>query len=184
MWKFYWSTYWLPTLVSSGRLEPPKSFLEGLKQGAGSYKSHIPGIRTLRDAVINAFGHINDELMRRFNDSFFTFEEFLEFVVWTSNLGIVDVHWAPYTEQCLPCQKDYRYILHLETIQEESRILLKDVGYPERFHLTTQHRTKGYTYTPLQDDFHYYKDLPESLMASILEIYKHDFDLFEYSKNI
>ncbi|XP_042883426.1 uncharacterized protein LOC122260289 [Penaeus japonicus] len=161
MWKFYWSTYWLPTLVSSGRLDPPKNFLEGLKQGAGSDKSHIPGIRTLRDAVIRAFGHINDELMRRFNNAFFTFEEFLEFVVWTNNLGIVDVHWAPYTEQCLPCQKDYRYILHLETIQEESRILLS-LDIQSGF--ISQHRTKD-TYTPLQDDFHYYKDLPETPAA-------------------
>lgn len=183
-WMFYWQTYWLPALVSSGRLTPPKRFLEDLKEGAASDKSLNLGIRRLRDAVSSAFGSVQDELTKRCSNSSFTFQEFLEFVVWTNDLGIRDVHWAPFTELCLPCQEDYHYILHLETIQEESRMLLKDVGYPEEFELTTQHRTKGHTNTLTQDDFQYYEDVPESLMKGVLEIYMHDFDLFGYVPSV
>ncbi|XP_047474096.1 carbohydrate sulfotransferase 9-like [Penaeus chinensis] len=183
-WMFYWLTYWLPALVSSGRLAPPKRFLEGLKEGAPSDKSFNLGIKRLRDAVTSAFGGVQDKLTKRCSNSSFTFHEFLEFVVWANDLGIRDVHWAPYTEQCLPCQKDYHYILHLETIQEECRMLLKDVGYPKELNFTTQHQTKGCTNTLPRDDFQYYKDVPGSLMKAVLEIYKHDFELFGYSKYV
>lgn len=183
-WMFYWRSYWLPALVSSGRLAPPKRFLEDLKEGTTSDKSFNLGIKRLRDAVISAFGSVQDELTKRYSNSSFTFQEFLEFVVWANDLGIRDVHWAPFTEQCLPCQKEYHYILHLETIQEECRMLLKDVGYPEEFNLTTQHQTKGCTNTLPRDDFQYYKDVPRSLMKAVLEIYMHDFDLFGYSKYV
>ncbi|XP_042883417.1 uncharacterized protein LOC122260282 [Penaeus japonicus] len=136
----------------------------------------------LFDASLTAYGYMNESLVSKYGNSSFTFKEFLEFIVWSRDLGVLDIHWSPYTELCIPCTRDYQYILHLETIEAEARLLLKDVGYPEEVQLTTKHRIKGLTQTVHPDDLHYYQDLPESLLEKILHIYEFDFDIFGYKK--
>lgn len=133
---------------------------------------------------MDTYGTVSQDLQLRFSNATFTFQEFLEFILWVDGLGMRDLHWGTYTEQCIPCQEDYQYILHLETIDSESRVLLQDVGYPEDIQLATKHRTKGLSRTLSTSDLQYYKNLPRSLVNKILKFYEHDFDLFGYSRDI
>ncbi|XP_047475157.1 uncharacterized protein LOC125029298 [Penaeus chinensis] len=137
----------------------------------------------LQNVIMNTYSESEEQLKRRFGTYSFTFKEFLEFVIWSDKLGITDIHWTPYTELCAPCLLDYQYILHLETIDTESKVLLQDVGYPKDIKLTTKHKTKGLTKSLHKDDLQYYKHVPKNLMDKILKLYESDFQLFGYSKN-
>lgn len=137
----------------------------------------------LQNAIMNTYSKSKEQLKTRFGSYSFTFKEFLEFVIWSDKLGITDIHWTPYTELCAPCLLDYQYILHLETIKTEAKVLLHDVGYPEDIKLNTKHKTKGLTKSLHKDDLQYYKNVPKSLMDKILKLYESDFQLFGYSKN-
>lgn len=137
----------------------------------------------LVDATVAAYSNMDETLIAKYGNSSFTFLEFLEFVVWSRDHGVLDQHWSPYIELCVPCKTDYQYILHLETIEEETRVLLKDVGYPEEFQIDTKHKTKGLTHTVHSDDLHYYKGVPKSLLIEILHIFEYDLDIFGYNAN-
>lgn len=179
---FYWYNYWLPTLISSGRLAPSKEFLKRVRDARSIPGTSSLGIAKLRDAVMDTYG--SEDLKTQFSNATFTFREFLEFILWADELGMRDLHWGTYTEQCLPCQEDYQYILHLESVDAESRVLLQDVGYPEDIRLATKHRTKGLSHSLSTNDLEYYKDLPKALVNKIIKFYEYDFELFGYNKDI
>lgn len=138
----------------------------------------------IEGAAIEAYKGVMLDQIERHRNASFTFNEFLQFVVWSSDKGVIDQHWTPYTDLCFPCQQDYQYILHLEAVSEESRVFLKDIGYPDEFRLTTEHRTKGLTENLNVSDIQYFKDVPPSLLEKVIKIYEKDFELFGYSKSL
>ena len=52
-------------------------------------------------------------MMERFRNASFTFNQFLQHVVWTHEQGMPDLHWMTYTESCDPCRRKQDYILKL-----------------------------------------------------------------------
>ncbi|XP_047474895.1 uncharacterized protein LOC125029129 [Penaeus chinensis] len=214
-WNYYWYGYWLPALISSGRVAASSNFEEMLRQNlevfdfisrhhvvkddhveitkendfsdqdkfVGSYMIVVGRQMGLRDAVSFAYKDMEEQLKTRYGNVSFSFNEFLEFVVWTNDLGVLDSHWTPYTELCVPCKQNYQYILHLETIAQESEVLLQDVGYPKEFRLPAKHRTKEHTNVTYVDDLAYFKNVPKDLIEKILKIYEYDFDVFGYKRN-
>lgn len=211
-WSYYWYNYWLPTLISSGRVAPSWEFTEMLRQNLevfdfiskhhvlkdrrvvitkkndfnnqdefiGTYMTVIGRQKGLEDAVAFAYGNVTEQLKAHYGNVSFSFAEFLEFVVWSNEQGVPDNHWTPYSELCVPCNQDYQYILHLETIAQESEVLLDDVGYPKKIRLPVRYRSKERSYG---QDLGYYKNVPKNLMEKILQIYETDFDIFGYSKD-
>lgn len=149
----------------------------------GTYMAVVGRQMGLRDAVVFAYGNMTEQLKTRYGNVSFSFNEFLEFVVWSNDLGVLDSHWTPCTELCVPCRQDYQYILHLETIAQESEVLLQDVGYPQEFRLPAKHRTKEHANVTDSDDLAYFKNVPKDLMERILKIYEFDFDVFGYKPN-
>lgn len=215
-WLDRWHVFWLPALISSGRVAPTEEFLRLVRRDVQAFEfvseNHVvqddrvvvtkkhhfaeedisAGLSMvakgrqfgLFDATVVAYSSLNESLVAKYGNSSFTFREFLEFIVWSRDLGVLDGHWSPIAELCAPCEKDYQYILHLETVEEEAGVLLRDVGYPEEFRIETKHRTKGLTRTVHPDDLHYYKGLPKRLLKEILHIYEFDFDIFGYNAHI
>ncbi|XP_069981640.1 uncharacterized protein [Penaeus vannamei] len=214
-WNYYWYGYWLPALISSGRVAASSDFEEMLRQDVevfdfisrhhvvkddhveitrendfseqdkfvGTYMAVVGRQMGLQDAVVFAYGNMTEQLKTRYGNVSFSFNEFLEFVVWSNDLGVLDSHWTPCTELCVPCRQDYQYILHLETIAQESEVLLQDVGYPQEFRLPAKHRTKEHANVTDSDDLAYFKNVPKDLMERILKIYEFDFDVFGYKPN-
>ena len=55
-----------------------------------------------------------------------TFEEFISFLSMNENsnsFGLVENHWSTYNRLCQPCTIKYDVIAHLETIEEDSRLV-------------------------------------------------------------
>nr|XP_045616993.1 carbohydrate sulfotransferase 12-like [Procambarus clarkii] len=123
------------------------------------------------------------KLKRKFGNVSFTMTEFLEHVLWTRNLGMVDQHWTPISELCDPCRINYTYVLRLENNPVESNYLLS------RFHvlrksLRTRHKSIGVFPDQSRSDLSYYENVPKDLMTKIQNMYKLDFELFGYDKNL
>ncbi|XP_071512216.1 uncharacterized protein [Panulirus ornatus] len=132
-------------------------------------------------AAINAGyrGRENNKFQRLFRNSSFSFVEFLEHVLWTWDLGLVDSHWTPVCELCDPCGANYSYILHLENPTESAYLL--SLLQTQNISLPKRHKSIG---SPKNySDLWYFKDVPEELMSKIHKLYRGDFDLFGYDEN-
>lgn len=217
-WEYRWFYYWLPTLISSGRLEPTPLLSRLLKRhdlafrfisrnyrkdgaalrvpqaessGFDAFSYHVGTHmvangrqKGLEFALVQAYGHVDKDLRRIYANASFSFEEFLRFVVWEKDWGVTDLHWTPYVDTCFPCQQNYDYILHLETVSEEARVLLRDVGYPQDVRLPTEHRMQGISKNLSVSDAKYFEKVPARLLEQIVSIFEADFDLFGYKKDV
>ncbi|KAG7162730.1 uncharacterized protein LOC121873581, partial [Homarus americanus] len=135
----------------------------------------------LLQASVYGFNN-RDKLMEQFGNASFTFQDFLRHVVWTHNLGMMDRHWMTFTEDCEPCRRKYQYILRLENIAPEFNYLLQQVlGYPDTIPFSLTHRSKHHAN---KSDLHFYNDVPKDIMNTVLNIYKHDIQLFSYNEKI
>lgn len=123
-------------------------------------------------------GHQQAQLQKRFTNSSFSFLEFLEHVVWTWQVGVVDPHWAPISQLCNPCRANYRYVLHLENPQESSFLL----GLLQIQVKTVPRKHVSIGTSPDQLDLRYYTHVPRDLMAKIFNMYWVDFNIFGYDK--
>ena len=61
------------------------------------------------------------------NGNLVTFKEFITGI----RHGIVDRHWMPQTEICLPCQVDYEFVGFLEHVNNDTNYVLNQVRYRE-----------------------------------------------------
>ncbi|XP_050706853.1 uncharacterized protein LOC126992233 isoform X1 [Eriocheir sinensis] len=135
------------------------------------------------EAFVTTFGRGYDlrDLVMRFRNTFFTFNQFLWHVVWTHDAGVADEHWMTYTEACDPCRVKFDYILKLETIQEEIQYLFCGVlGFQGEATFPVRHRSHGHALA--RSDREYYANLSTELMRRLLGIYRHDFAIFDYSQ--
>lgn len=162
-WKMRFNEYWLLALVSQGFLPETREIFE--KTG-GPLRRLLPANLT--------------DVMERFMNASFTFNQFLQHVVWTYDHGIVNNHWMTYTRYCDPCRWKFDYILKLETIEEEFDYLLHQVlGYSKTIQLPVRHVSHGYS-----DRQRYYTNVSRELMERVFDIYKNDFTLFGYEHNL
>ncbi|XP_066971402.1 carbohydrate sulfotransferase 10-like isoform X2 [Macrobrachium rosenbergii] len=59
-----------------------------------------------------------------------TFWEFVQYLISTP-VWEYNEHWRPYYLTCTPCHYHYDFILHLETLQDDSEYLVNATGFPE-----------------------------------------------------
>ncbi|XP_037796319.1 carbohydrate sulfotransferase 12-like [Penaeus monodon] len=108
-----------------------------------------------------------------------TFREFLQYVIKESKRGLdtMNCHWRPIHTICQPCTTEYKYIMKLETIEEDFAFLREELAIREmNVTLKMNVNKKGESRT--SDD--YFKGLPVDLLAGIRRLYKYDFTLFNY----
>ncbi|XP_071553080.1 uncharacterized protein [Panulirus ornatus] len=121
---------------------------------------------------------VQTQLQTKFSEASFTFVDFLEHVLWTWEIGLVDRHWASITELCDPCHGNYTFVLHLENPHESTYLLgllqAQKNAVPRR-HLSIGASSDQY-------DLRYYRDVPEDLKAKIINLYWLDFHLFGYGR--
>lgn len=206
-WMDRWYLYWLPALISKGLLPPSEKFIRILAWNLHNYEllidryKDLPGYnstvftdRTMSEKRLEVYGrfvvfqdaaskgYAYSDPIREFGNTTFTFVDFLKHVLWTNKLGLTDLHWMTFTQICDPCKYKYKYILSLENIRQESRYLLQQVlGYSETVALPSENRSKFFT--KIKTDEEYFKDVPKDLVDKITDLYKIDFDLFNYRFN-
>ena len=105
-----------------------------------------------------------------------TFREFIEYVV-DLPINKLESHWIPMYIQCLPCHIKYTIIARLDTLNEDSDQIFKGMGV--KAELPKSHVTQGNTTDNTVTS--YYSQISKDLLDKLLDIYKFDFLLFNYS---
>ena len=105
-----------------------------------------------------------------------TFREFVDYLV---NLPITkfDSHWIPMYLQCMPCHIQYNIIARLDTLARDSKQIFKSMKVSAR--LPRSHTTQGNTTDNTVAS--YYSTISKDLLDKLLDIYKFDFLLFDYT---
>ncbi len=110
------------------------------------------------------------------------FAEFLRHLV--SPGAPPDPHWRSVAHLCRPCTARYKYIAHLETIDADSKVILrkiygKDRAFPkQRLGPMSTGSTRNNSNMVVQK---YYSTIDEALLESVRQEYSTDFELFGYT---
>ncbi|XP_018012037.1 carbohydrate sulfotransferase 8 [Hyalella azteca] len=112
------------------------------------------------------------------------FKDFVQFLIDKIKVPVVadrssfnsyDVHWRPYFLNCGVCDLSYKYIIKMETWNEDLRYLLP------KFNIAAGDDVHGNALNSTNASYRYFKTLPRPLILQLYEIYKIDFEMFDYS---
>ena len=106
-----------------------------------------------------------------------TFEQFATYLVlqWKEG-GSFQIHWREQYKLCHPCQVQFDYVGHYETLQDDAQFVLRKtkldhkVLFPEWQPTNTSASMKNY-----------YSTLSLLRIRQLWDIYKKDFELFGYT---
>ena len=105
-------------------------------------------------------------------ENWITFAEFIKFY---SSERYRDPHWLQYEKMCHPCLVNYDFIGRLETLEEDTALLLKLAGLDERIIIP-----KINQHTDPREVLDYYSQVPLEYIIRIGEQYLNDFLMFGY----
>ncbi|XP_076817908.1 carbohydrate sulfotransferase 11-like [Clavelina lepadiformis] len=111
-------------------------------------------------------------------NGFANFDEFVSYLIDTPP-DRYDEHWQRYRLLCRPCAVDYDVIGKQETIDEDSRYLLKLIGAPKDAKLRTGYNTRG---TPNMVLSYYNSVEPKEKLFKLYDRFKEEYKIFNYSK--
>ena len=105
-----------------------------------------------------------------------TFREFVEFIV---DLPITEYnyHWIPIYLLCMPCHFKYSIMARVDTLTQDSEQIFKSINVSDS--LPRNHITQGNTTDSTVSS--YYSTISHDLLDKLVEIYKFDFLLFNYT---
>ncbi|XP_045537488.1 carbohydrate sulfotransferase 11 isoform X1 [Papilio machaon] len=108
------------------------------------------------------------------------FEEFVSYVVDEARAKRpLDMHWTPYTTFCTPCKFNFDVILKFETLDEDQRFLIQMARLQEV--VKPEWRNSGKGSQTLHIINHLYSRLKKSQLDALYNLYKYDFQLFNYT---
>ena len=104
------------------------------------------------------------------------FEAFISYLIDISQKGgRLNEHWRQYYKLCFPCQINYDFIGHYETLEEDARFALYNAGVDELVSFPPV------SYTSTKDDLgHFYSEVPQEYISKLQSIYGADFEMFGY----
>ncbi|XP_076029929.1 carbohydrate sulfotransferase 11-like isoform X2 [Oratosquilla oratoria] len=105
---------------------------------------------------------------------------FIEFVKYVVTVRVDDEHWRPYNLHCSLCYINYDFILRFENMYDESHHFITYINQTEKIKPRWDNPTKDGA-TNIDVSSQYFKQLPSYLIKLLIEKYRIDFDLFEYS---
>ena len=106
------------------------------------------------------------------------FSEFVQYLVRTHNPSEMNEHWQPLETLCRPCEIDYDFILHHETLVGDSRELVSQA------HLASHipaFPIDGWDQISMQYVQSVFRKVSPSLLGKLVERYSSDFALFSYA---
>ncbi|XP_075543153.1 carbohydrate sulfotransferase 11-like [Dermacentor variabilis] len=114
-----------------------------------------------------------------------TFDEFLRYVA-SLELGdhaaAFNEHWRPLGDLCFPCQLRYDVLGSYDTLERDSRVVLRRAGLEGRVALPSRRRT--YSSEPTAALMQrYYGNVSGPLMARLRRVYRADMALFRYERS-
>ncbi|XP_069998908.1 uncharacterized protein [Penaeus vannamei] len=179
-WKYRWEAYWLPALISRGDI-PPSSWLRARRMEMLTVSNPCTQTMFSNHGLSKRMGveyrSQMSTLLQRFRKASFSFEDFLRHILWSRDHGILDYHWAPQTCLCDACARQYDFILHTESVSQESKYMFADAGVRRSIYINTQHSTRKIA---KGSGASYFDRVDNNTLWEILQLYKNDFDLFGY----
>lgn len=116
-----------------------------------------------------------------------TFEEFCKYLVTTVDQTTMNEHWRPQYLDCSPCHHKFDLILKLEEIDTDKMQVFKLLDLANNSSESREVErvwNRWINRNTLRSSFNdswYYSQLSHSLMNQLYELYKPDFQLFDYS---
>lgn len=113
-----------------------------------------------------------------------TFHEFLRYVASLDpgdHAGAFNEHWRPLSDLCFPCQVRYDVLGSYDTLERDSRLVLRRAGLEGRVAFPSRRTT--YSSEPTAALMQrYYGNVSEALMARLRHTYRRDMALFAYER--
>ncbi|KAI9553080.1 hypothetical protein GHT06_020971 [Daphnia sinensis] len=109
-----------------------------------------------------------------------TFPEFVNYVIdeWKLNKKLVDVHWLPAIDLCLPCSIEYDFIGKVETLEQDVSFLLEKLNETD---LIPSFQAKQKAPQTTQSVWRQkMKQLSKQQIKDLTRIYAADFQIFGY----
>ncbi|GAB0089549.1 Carbohydrate sulfotransferase [Sergentomyia squamirostris] len=121
---------------------------------------------------------------RKGNDSYSpempTFSEFVNYILKEDHAHHeLCVHWRPIVDLCTPCQVNFNVIAKFETLDEDQKYILETANISDI--ISEQWRNVGKPMKRTIEEF--YNELSEQQVSELFELYKSDFEIFDYSIN-
>ena len=106
-----------------------------------------------------------------------TFEQFATYLVlrWNER-KLFETHWREQYKLCHPCQVQFDYVGHYETLQDDSQFILRQTKLDEKVFFPEWQPTN--TSSLMKN---YYSTLSLLRIRQLWNIYKKDFELFGYT---
>ncbi|XP_026462418.1 carbohydrate sulfotransferase 11-like [Ctenocephalides felis] len=109
-----------------------------------------------------------------------TFSEFTNYLVDERKARRpLDMHWTPITEFCTPCQLRFDVIAKVETLKDDQQYLIEEAHLQKL--ITPQWKNSGKGKTTTQLVAEYYSQLTKKQIMQLYDIYRYDFELFNYT---
>ncbi|XP_012229793.1 carbohydrate sulfotransferase 11-like [Linepithema humile] len=106
-----------------------------------------------------------------------TFREFVDFVTDDSENGTRNEHWRPIYELCQPCLVNYNLVSKYESLVEDATEILERIGVTS---VSFPPKPPSYEPTSRKLD-RYYSTLSYKQLRKLVDLYKLDLRLFDYS---
>ncbi|XP_077974164.1 carbohydrate sulfotransferase 10-like [Styela clava] len=106
-----------------------------------------------------------------------TLNDFVSYLVDPKSNAQLDQHWNYFHRLCSPCEIQYDYIVHVDTIDDDMAFIINKFGF------------KNLTFPPSFNSFtdnakvqKYFADVSPNLVESLYQTYKKDYELFGFMK--
>lgn len=113
-----------------------------------------------------------------------SFDEFLRYVASLEpgdHGAAYNEHWRPLSELCFPCQLRYDVLGLYDSLERDSRLVLRRAGLTDRVDFPSRRRT--YSSEPTAALMRaYYANVSEPLLARLRHVYRRDMALFRYAR--
>uniref|UniRef100_A0A1A8HLV2 Carbohydrate sulfotransferase n=2 Tax=Nothobranchius kuhntae TaxID=321403 RepID=A0A1A8HLV2_NOTKU len=141
--------------------------------------------RQFGSVMLRRYGNVSEDLAETAAEAFAagikpTFHQFISYLLdpETERKSIFNEHWRQVYRLCHPCQVKYDFIGRLETLETDSKHLLKllKVDHFLRFPSGARNRTE----TSWERDW--FAQIPLTKRRELYDLYKPDFELFGYPR--
>ncbi|XP_061889241.1 carbohydrate sulfotransferase 12-like [Entelurus aequoreus] len=141
--------------------------------------------RQFGSVILRRYGNLSGSVPETAAEAFAagikpTFQQFISYLLdaETERESIFNEHWRQVYRLCHPCQVNYDFIGHLETLETDAERLLKllQVDHMLRFPSGARNRTAA------SWERDWFAQVPTSLRTELYALYQADFQLFGYPK--
>lgn len=109
-----------------------------------------------------------------------TFKEFVAHILSRNRAGLkLDMHWTPITKFCSPCAVHFDVILKFETLKDDQLYLIRKAKLDRLLKVEWKNQGVGAPVRVLLKE--YYSQLPQNQLRQLYQLYRHDFELFNYT---